>query len=166
MGFKKKILLNRFKKIQLTFIVNLKMVCVNQNRFLHYYDDEKRKQAQPGAEIINKCIFSLSVETHSSHGLWGLLLTPQLSWRAAKAPFGELCTRLSKASGFLGTTASERSFYPHFKRATGWNPLGHSLLSFYSRKCYVQILLTFIVSFLSCFLKTEKAVSEHAILPI
>lgn len=48
------------------------MVCVNQNRFPHYQwwgaagGGEGRKQAQQGAEMIFKYIFSLSIETHSS----------------------------------------------------------------------------------------------------
>lgn len=124
--------------------MSLKMVCVHQNGFPHYCEGEGRKQAQQGARACKCYAVSLSIATHSSP-LWPLSYSTVLPVRCV-CTFCKLCTCHSKGVGFSGTTASGRSPHPP-PEATGWNPLGHSLLSFQLKKCYVQMHLT--LSYLS-----------------
>lgn len=109
-------------------IVSLKMVCVNQNRFPHYC--VRGVETHQGAEMTYEyCIFSLT-ETHSS---------PQCF--VASVLFhsfvGEVCGHLSAnsepallrvLSSWAAQPQLEAPTRPH--AVTGWNPLGHSLLTF------------------------------------
>lgn len=103
MGFKKKIPLNNVLKTQPVFIVSRKMVCINQKKSPHYCGEGGGEQAQQGAAIIFKDIWSLSL--NPPQRLVALCPTPQRSWGGVQAPFCKLRTCLSEGTGFLGTTA-------------------------------------------------------------
>lgn len=95
--------------------------------------------------------------------LWPLSYSTVLPVRCM-GTFCILCTCPSKGVGFSGTTASGRSSHPplssHWLESSGAQPA-----EFLIKEMLCRNALDFTLSFLSCYLKTEKAVSEHAIIP-
>lgn len=151
--------LDNLKKIQVMFIVSLNTVCVNQNRF---------PPNQGGGGNENK---------HSKAQRWFLSISFHLALKPTLPLSGLLLYSTVLFVRRMGIFS--QSLHPPLqwhrlpelhslrKKSPTWlDSLGAQRLSLKFWKCYIQIHLTFDMSFLSCCLKTERAVSEHAIPPI
>ena len=141
------------------FIVSLSTVCVNQNRFPHNQgaggNEHKLRKAQ---RWFLRVSFHLALRPTLPLG--GLLLYSTVLF----------VRRLGIFSQSLHLPLQWHrlpELHSLWKNSHTWlDSLGAQLLSSKLWKCYIQIHLTFNMSFLSCCLKTERAVSEHAIPPV
>lgn len=111
-------------------IVSLQMVCVNQNRFPHYCGGVGvGEETQQGAEMTYEyCIFLLT-ETHSSPQRF---VASVLFHSFVGEVSGHLLANSEPAllrvlSSWAAQPQLEAPTLPH--AVTGWNPLGHSLLT-------------------------------------
>lgn len=114
--------------------------------------------------LVGSIPFHLAMQPSLPHGtLWPLSHSTVLPVRCV-GTFCKLCTCPSRGAGSSGTPASGRRPHPPHK-ATGWNPLGAQPAEFLIKEMLCTNARDFIVSFVSCLLRTEKAVSEHALTP-